>query len=84
MRAKASVTSLPLLGWAWGGSEDNSGLKCYCNPCGGMDPCKQGVTDGNETGVGWISMNNLNVEINPQGGVSYGVNIPDSTCSGAD
>ena len=31
---------------------------------------------GNNTGVGWLSMNNINPGIVPQGSVSYGVNIP--------
>ena len=35
---------------------------------------------GNSTGVGWISINNTNIAGST---VSYGVNIPDSSCSGA-
>lgn len=35
---------------------------------------------GNNTGLGWISMNDINPT---SGGGSYGVNIPDVSCSGA-
>lgn len=46
-------------GWLWGGSETVS----------------DGVMNGNESGTGWISMNDTNPG---SGGGTYGVNIPDS------
>lgn len=55
-------------GWLWGGSENPS----------------DGVINGNETSLGWVSMNNTDALGNiVNGAVSYGVNIPDSSCSGA-
>lgn len=45
-------------GWLWGGSEEVS----------------DGVINGNETGVGWVSMNNTTPGAG--GSTSYGVNIP--------
>lgn len=45
---------------------------------GGSD---DGGAPANNTGVGWISMNNTNPGAG--GTVSYGVNVPDSSCSGA-
>lgn len=75
---KAGVSE-NISGWIWGGSEDAS------------LPGAMGVIDGNESGVGWISMNSANCDTNndgksegypatcpPVGTVmaSYGVNIP--------
>lgn len=54
-------------GWIWGGSEDVN-----IGPTGTLN-------DGNETGLGWISMNNVDESGNIIDGVnSYGVNIPDA------
>jgi len=51
-----AATTPNVSGWAWGGSEEAT----------------DGVINGNETGLGWISMNNIT-----SGDVtSYGVNIP--------
>lgn len=43
-------------GWSWGGSESPS----------------DAVVNGNETGVGWISLNSTNIG----GGSDYGINFP--------
>lgn len=56
---KAGVND-SLSGWSWGGSESSS------------DGNINNGLSGNETGIGWISMNNTNTS----GGVSYGVNLP--------
>jgi len=40
-----------------------------------------GGSPANNTGIGWISMNNTNPSLS--GSVSYGVNIPDASCVGA-
>lgn len=55
-------------GWLWGGSESPSDR----------------VSNGNETSVGWLSVNNVDEEgnyIDPSATVSYGVNIPSSNGS---
>lgn len=52
-----------IIGWLWGGSEDAS--------IGGTT----GTIDGNETGLGWISMSSTNPGAG--GSVSYGVRIGD-------
>jgi hypothetical protein len=73
-------------GWLWGGSEDcdmdKNGFRDII--CGGNNTDTpigtngDGTINGNETGLGWISMNGDNVG----GGSDYGVTIPSSTCSG--
>lgn len=47
-------------GWIWGGSEDPT-------IAGGM-----GVIDGNENGIGWISMNSANCDTNGDGQINSG------------
>lgn len=55
-------------GWLWGGSEDatlGGAEDCTTFPAGAS------CIDGDETGVGWISMN----------GSNYNVSVPDSGCT---
>jgi hypothetical protein len=48
-------------GWLWGGGVESDGVSPW---------------NGRNTNVGWISMNNTNPEIIPQGSRSYSVTIP--------
>lgn len=76
-------------GWMWGGSEDanicdadiNGFLDSGCGGDNSSTPASLafGTINGNETGVGWISLNSVNsagVPIFAGNLVDYGVNIP--------
>jgi hypothetical protein len=78
LKVKASLTD-NTKGWIWSGSEDAN--------LGPID----GIINGNETGLGWVSANNINCDANDDGisdgapagcpatGTSmakYGINIP--------
>lgn len=60
---KTNAANVPITGWIWGGSEEGA----------------EGVINGNETGVGWISMSNTT----GGGTTAYGMNVPDATCVGS-
>lgn len=62
-----------MTGWLWGGSEDAN--------LGGVENCltypaAPGCVDGDETGVGWISLTNKNLD--PDGSIPYSVTINDA------
>ena len=70
---KVSAGTENTTGWLWGGSDAADNSTCHAYPF-----APAGCINDDETGVGWISMNNANPEIVPPGSVSYGVNIPAS------
>lgn len=77
IKAAGNVT-----GWLWGGSEDcdmdRNGFRDVL--CGGdntntpVGTTGDGLINGNETGLGWISVNGDNS--GAEGGADYGVTIP--------
>lgn len=65
--AAQGQATAPLLGWAWGGSEQTYTWT-------GPPPGNQSVTLNSPAGLGWISMTNNN--FSPPGSVPYGVQLP--------
>jgi hypothetical protein len=75
--AAASVVKIHaasnITGWLWGGSEDKSMTGIFNENCSGITDPNAICGDGNETGLGWISMNRSDCDPDADGFTEGGI-----------